>query len=252
MSNGDTGRKAHIKRIYKTSDTDVWVDVERIDELDVLIDGGRQRVHYKFDWTDIETKDKKTLTDPHDQDNQIDVPIRASVRLEGPRGVRTHYFRNDSSNQSRKTHSRRVYHHEIKNEYLDGNEPPRDPAEYKQSLGAQDKDEFIDVELLDWYWLEGDMNRDVHGHAARVFRGGDAGSSSVRGQNQQWLGTVNDELLQDPMVENDEAGGDPAFDPITNPERQQIDPPWRLDPLQNIVNVSWEAGLAVEFYPGSS
>jgi hypothetical protein len=25
-----------------------------------------------------------------------------------------------------------------------------------------------------------------------------------------------------------------------------VDPPWRLDPLQNIINVSW-GGLAVEF-----
>jgi hypothetical protein len=26
-----------------------------------------------------------------------------------------------------------------------------------------------------------------------------------------------------------------------------IDPPWRLDPLQNIINVSWDDGIAVHF-----
>jgi hypothetical protein len=30
----------------------------------------------------------------------------------------------------------------------------------------------------------------------------------------------------------------------------KIDPPYRLDPLQNIVNISW-GGLAVEFGPGA-
>ena len=29
-----------------------------------------------------------------------------------------------------------------------------------------------------------------------------------------------------------------------------VDPPWRLDPLQNIINVSWGGGLAVEIFEG--
>lgn len=250
MSIDETGRKAHIKRIFKDNDTqsDTWVDVERIEELNVVI-AGRQTVRYKFDWDNTSSFDKKTLTDPHDQENKIDIPIRKSVRLEGPNGVRNHYFLNTDSNKSRQTHSRRVYHHEIKQDYLEAeNQPPKEPERYKDSLGRQDKDVFIDVELLDAYWMAGDTISDVHGHAGRAFRGRTDGSSSVRGQNRKWLGTVDDELLKEPMVQSDEPGGAPPFEPITNPERGQIDPPWRLDPLQNIVNVSW--GKNVIFLTG--
>jgi hypothetical protein len=30
-----------------------------------------------------------------------------------------------------------------------------------------------------------------------------------------------------------------------------INPPYRLDPLQNIININWGEGLAVEFHDGA-
>lgn len=247
------GRITHITRIYQNDDPDsgTWIDVERIDQLTVIV-AGRQRRTYQFDWDAIESgvaDDHKTIADPHDPDNTIDLPIRNAIRLQFPRAVYNHYFINDGTNQSRETHSRRIYHHEIKEDYLRDGEPPRDPETYLDSLGQQDPDQFIDVELLDAYWTSGDDANDLYQHYQGLQAGMAKGPKTVRDQIHQWVGTTNDPLLQDPLKADDVAGGEPGFMLEINPEAGIVDPPWRLDPLQNIVNVQW--AITVRFISGA-
>jgi hypothetical protein len=166
--------------------------------------------------------------------------------------VYNHYFLNDETNASRETHSRRIYHHEIKKNYLVNGGPPRDSETYHESLGEQDPDQFIDVEVLDAYWTNGDDANDLYQRHQGLQNGMAKGPKTVRGQRHQWVGTTNDPLLKDPLVIGDVAGGDPGFILQNNPQAgPTIDPPIRLDPLQNIVNIHW-GGLAVIFGPQDS
>jgi hypothetical protein len=253
MANND--RITHIKRIYQNNnrDGDTWIDVERIDQLTVIVAGRQQRT-YEFDWERFEAEsdqnvrqDKKTIADPNDKNNKIEMPVRTAVRLNFPRAVYDHYFLNDATNASRETHSRRIYHHEIKSSYLKQGQPPRDPEHYHDALGEQDPNQFIDVEVIDAYWTSGDDNRDLHQHFQGLQDGMAKGPKTVRGQKHEWIGTTNDPLLNDPLVEGDVKGGTPGFMLERNPQAgPKIDPPVRLDPLQNILNVHW-GGLAVIF-----
>lgn len=249
MSNGEN-RKTHIKRIYQNDDkdSDCYVDVERIDEITVIVAGRQQRT-YKYDWDKTEGLgwEKKKISEPGDRNNIIEVPIRKSQRLVGDKVTYNHHYLNDSENKSRETHSRRVYHHDIKDGYLDANGgPPKDSGLYLESLEEQNPGEYIDVEVIDAFWVKSDNSADLHGFNAQMFRGVGTGTKAVNGQRRRWLATKKNELLKDPMLPSDKPGGEPPFVPIKNPDVGQVDPPWRLDPLQNIVNVNW-GGLAVIF-----
>src|SRR5215472_1341704 len=120
MSNGDRGdgssgaRAVHVQRIFQDRDpqSDIWVDVERIDELHLII-AGTQRVHYVFNWDVLESEEYdgpiKTIVDPNDENSKIDIPVHEVVHVVGPKGKVAHQFVNDATNQSRETHSRRIY-----------------------------------------------------------------------------------------------------------------------------------------------
>jgi hypothetical protein len=45
-----------------------------------------------------------------------------------------------------------------------------------------------------------------------------------------------------------EGGGKGSGAPGSGTGGGKIDSPWRLDPLQNIINVSWATAVAVEIY----
>jgi len=254
MSNGrgdgsSGARVVHVHRVFKDNDHEStsWVDVERIDELHLMI-SGTQRVHYVFDWQVLESDDyvgpTKAIVNPHDENSKIDIPVREIIHVVGPKGTVTHQFINNVNNKSRRTHSRRIYHHEIKDSYLVDGKPPRDPVDYLNSLGNQDKDQFVDVEVIDQYITLGfDMNN-VHGFSGNLMNGL-INLFTPRWQRKQWLGTTDDPFMNEPLLESDEAGGTPRFMLLYNPDAgPQIDPPWRLDPLQNIVNINW-AGTGV-------
>ena len=268
-------RKSHIHRIYKDDDptNDQWIDIERIDELRYISHSRyprRERV-WRFDWEDFDPKGldidgkpipKKRIQDPTDDSNPndanasvIEVPVRAVVYVTTAKKQQfqayKHYFINDDSNTTRETHSRRIYHHDITSESLDqGGNPPRDPETYLNALGDQDSGQYLDVEILDKYWSKERESRDTHGHI-----------KPGNWQEKKWvLDAVTDRLLREPLLDDDVAGGEPGFVPTSNPSSGaggdvagtvKIDPPWRLDPLQNIVNVNW-GGLAVIFGPESA
>lgn len=256
MSNGDeVTRKSHIKRIYKDDDptNSQWIDVERLDELRFVskIQYPWREKRWVFDWAgfnpdgpNVTKKRIKQYRDDPDSD-AIAVPARDMVAVtEGKEKYYqgyNHFFINDEGNTTRETHSRRIYHHDISEDNLDSNHnPPRDPQQYLNALGDQDQDQFIDVELLDKFWTNQNEGRGPHGEI-----------KEGAWQEKKWL--LNDQnvdpLLREPLFDSDFVNLD-GFGYIFNPsgESVTIDPPWRLDPLQNIVNVNW-GGLAVIFGP---
>jgi hypothetical protein len=217
----------------------------------------REKV-WQFDWssfdpsgTDLDGNEipKKLIQDPQDESKPTDpgasvvqVPVRGMVFVnEGIdyqwQGYK-HYFINDASNATRETHSRLVYHHDISEKYLDddGN-PPSDPQDYLNALGDQDEGQYLEVEILDGYWTDEHEGRDDQGN-----------KKPSTWQEKKWLlDSTDDPLLQDPIVGSDIPK--PGFSPTYNPDAgPTVDPPWRLDPLQNIINVNW-GGLAVIFGP---
>jgi hypothetical protein len=258
--NGETIRKSHIQRIYKNDDpeTGVWVDVERLDELHFVskINFPWREKIWQFDWnsfdpngTDLDGNEipKKLVQDPNDDSDPNDpaasvvqVPVRAMVFVNEGKDYQwqgyKHYFINDDSNATRETHSRLVYHHDISEDYLDddGN-PPSDPQDYLNALGDQDDGQYLEVEILDKYWTDEHEGRDDQGNE----------KPSVWQEKKWLLDSTDDPLLQDPIVESDVLN--PNFSPTYNPDAgPTVDPPWRLDPLQNIVNINF-GGLAVIF-----
>ena len=243
-------RRSHVIRLYKDDDpeSDQWLDIERLDEL--RFKSGRAYQYrdkqWKFDWDNFDpespTVTKKQIVDPNDEDNFIEVPVRNSIFVKEGRGTQfqdhRYKFVNNNSNTRRQTHSRRVYHHNIQDEYLDDDgQPPSNPDDYLGVLGEQDIDQYVEVELLDSYLTDQNENRDAQGKL-----------KTGAWQDKKWLLNIEDvdRLLKDPILETDEI--DPDFVPTNNPKDGPIvDPPWRIDPLQNIVNVSWGGGLAVDF-----
>lgn len=266
MSNGDTQvlRKSHIKRIFKDDDptSDQWIDVERLDEL-VFISRRQfpwREKHWRFDWdsfdpdgVDVDGKEipKKKIKNPadakDDDSSVIEVPIRAVVVVTTGKKNQyqeyKQYFLSDDSSQFRETHSRRIYHHDLAEGAIDdGNNPPRNPDDYLNALNDQDEDQFVDVEIIDKFWTHEKDSRGPHGE--RI---------TAAWQEKKWLiDSDTDQLLREPLLESDKVNLE-GFQDIRNPsgdgDSVTIDPPWRVDPLQNIVNVNW-GGLAVIFGPG--
>lgn len=244
MSNGKE-KVTHIKRIFQDNDkdSDTWVDVERIVELWVETGQGAdwQELHYKFNWDDESWRDKKTkkkIRDPNDSDNFIEVPIRSELTVEvsGARYQKSiHSFGNGSSNKTRRTHSRKIYHYDIDEKYLRDGQPPSNPDEYKKLRRNKDESQHVEVEILDDYIAAGRKGRDIHGRSG--FTGLHGRSTPGHWQERIW------HFEGSSLLEDDQG----ALTHIKNPEAgPKIDPPWRLDPLQNIVNVNW-GGLAVIF-----
>jgi hypothetical protein len=241
-------RISHIHRVYQNDDpdTEIWVDIERIDELQrqTTYAGDGQLSHWTFDWSlfDPDNAPKKRITEPKNDSNYIDVPLRDTYFVRSTINGQASLYRfiNDETNKARDTHSRRIYHHEIKEAYLQDGLPPSDPQDYFNSLGKQDKDSYVDVEVIDRVWSKHKALRDIHGQRIKTFTGLIQAIHEYA-QKKKWVSADTDRLLREPLLDDDET--DPNFMPIYNPDAgPEIDPPWRLDPIQNIVNVSWGAG----------
>jgi hypothetical protein len=248
MSNGDKERVTRIKRIFQNDDkdSDTWIDVERIEELWVETGKGAdwQERHYTFDWDDFDNNDqqnsKKKISNPDDPDTFVEVPIRSGATLV-MRGARyqqyIHTFLNDETNKSRRTHSRKIYHYDIDADRLKDGQPPSRPFEYKSARKDKDEDQHVEVEILEDYISSSRAGRDIHGRSGFTRPHG----APTPGHWQQRIWHFEGSSLLD-----DDQG---ALTHINNPDAgPKIDPPWRLDPLQNIVNVNW-GGLAVIFGP---
>jgi hypothetical protein len=229
MSNGDHVRKSHIHRIYQNDDitSPIWVDVERLDEFWTTQGTGYawQEKHWVFDWASFnpDTAKKKTISDPNDKSSTIDVPVRDKVTLETGSGYNwqayIHNFVN-TADSVRSVNARKVYHYAVPDGVLDENkQPPRNPDDYLNSLGDRDNSQYVRTEVIVSY---------------RTTEG-----SGFRWQEKNWKPSSDgDPLLKDPLKD-----GEPTDDGVPGIDDENgdgdVDPPWRLDPLQNIVNVSW-------------
>jgi hypothetical protein len=171
-------RVSIIKRIYQNDDqsSGVWVDVERVVEITVTgqqVDGlGLQEVYYNFDWDSFDSMVKATNPENENVEykelsegdsssddttsssgDTIKIPLRRKIDTD----VSHIYFSNGKDNETRKVHTKRVYHYDIPDDQLDANgQPPSDPETYKSLLTDDVKDEtqFLDIEIIDGHVLE--------------------------------------------------------------------------------------------------
>jgi hypothetical protein len=242
MSNGDHVRKSHIHRIYQDDDqnSDTWIDIERIDEIWTTEKQNFPWIekHWIFDWDSFDpdvtdgSVTKKEVHDPNAKTSTIKVPVRNQVLVETGKGFKwrqfRHIFVNTPENNTRTVHARKVLHYDVPDASLDDNKQPfRNPDDYLGSLGSVDKDQYVRAEVLDSYLTEE--------------------ATGAAWQSKKWaVNSDDDSLLKDPLKDDGGgAGGVPGIDDDNG--AGDMDPPWRLDPLQNIVNVNWGGGLAVEF-----
>ena len=263
---GKKGRKTHVRRVYADGDTptgkdnDTWVDIEVIDELWTVGSGSTvharkpgnpflreavkkineqiqgQEIHYFFNMDGVENEPerkiaKKKISHPDDRSRYIEVEITTELRVRfnfrGQTWYRRIGFNNGDNSTKRQTRVRRVIHVDVPDEKLDaGKNPPEDPQEYLNAcdLKNTDKEQYIEIEIIE---------EQHHKH----------------NEENVWVDTrlewcpENSILLEKLPSGNAEAQGQSG-----KIESAEIDPPWRLDPLQTIVNINWGEGLAVEFF----
>lgn len=272
MAEQEKKRISHVRRVYKKDadgkiDKDVWVDIEVADELSVTGAGDmpgrlnsvvppgtkqvvKQGVRYKFEYAvddDLSGKRSTENKRVHREDDEtglpiedqyIDVDIIADIDLDGilDRLFWGTQFKFDNSpeNESRWGNVRRVVHCDIDDGFLDddggsrGPQPPRDPEDYLAAVRASnstDKEQWVDIEIP---------------KVVRTKR-----NAGFAYQGTKFIFEPDSLLLQ--SLPNDDGK-------LTNKTTENaagnggIDPPYRLDPLEWIINVSWGGGLAVEFF----
>lgn len=234
---------SHVVRIYEDDDTtsDTWVDVERIDRLvfDVGTGLAYQRYVFTYDWSTFDPTDPnkaeiKKITKPDDESITLKVPIRTAIALEAGAGLdyqrAAHAYGNDPDNITRVVHTRRVDRYDLASDAIDRNgQPPSAMADYINAvqLASKDDSQFLLVEIIQEFTST-------------------SGNGLIWQKHIWGIDSLSDPLLQ--FGNNDWVrlfGSD-------QPDTTEVDPPWRLDPLQNIVNVSWGGGLAVEFGDGAT
>ncbi|WP_409188461.1 hypothetical protein [Bradyrhizobium sp. RDM4] len=222
------GRESHVKQIpAKTRDAagnvvdepSSWIDVRRIQKNQVVQGSGKdyQKTTQKLKWyEDVEgligNRDWKftpikIIPPDEDPDNpqlwfEVDVVDEYTVIDNDQRIARK--FDNADENRRRKVTPRRVTHFDTPAD--------DDPAyanggiikDYKKTKGTEDQDQYLDYEVV--------------GKFARVDN-----------DQRTIVSLQNDYLVKQTREPDQDYGG-------------AINPPWRLDPLQNIVNVTIARG----------
>lgn len=258
----NTPRKTHVRRFWRyegggwtprgynkgEKDEDVWVDVQRIDEISTKSGQGEryQITKIKLNWYDSDGVTENTtratsmakVRNPDDPDTFIEVPLIDKSRIR-ERGViydretkrqtlgpqhRNFVIRNETDelplteDTTRQVKRRKVINREIINDM----EPDEDgffsePYVYKNisDPGTEDEDQRAIVEQID----RAKMNWGMGGPS---------------GQETQGLSGVTDILRQEYLEE------------VTRDLEDNVDQkaaPVRLDAFQNIVNVSWDGAI---------
>lgn len=167
----EPNRIGRVKRFYQDNDhdSDVWIDVEIVDEL--ILERGRgpayQKTRYKFLTRDSDkntVRETKTLTvkNPDDENTSVDIKITEALDIAGgvgPAYQRRHViFDNGAKNDDRAVHIKRVIHNNIADEFLDENRnPPENAQDYLNAIIAtdeQDFSQFLNVEVIDEFIIE--------------------------------------------------------------------------------------------------
>lgn len=239
MAKDDDERRSHVVRIYKDDDkdSDSWIDVERIDHLVFEMNAGPLYIKqfFNFDWKSFDPKDTKTTqkkkvfapgSDPKDKDADfVEVPIRRAIGMEANTGFEyqksTYKLKNNSGEDqvNRKIKVRKVGHFDVDSIDNKG-QPPSKPQDYVDAINKESKDEdnALEVEVIVSFYTEHGKGYTFKRHIWNLHSEEDI-TLIFDGNVKKWVKSSGD--------------GD-------------IDPPWRLDPLQNIVNHNF-GGLAVIF-----
>ena len=275
-------RKVHVTRIFGTNKKkeilhDIWVDVERFDNFtrhtqDTTTTFAKlnnkhhfQKVLAKFNWRDnpnitammpnkyraeddeseeedrssratvvrkICSPDETDLEDPSEW-----VPVRCITR------IRKRESENDKKDHmavrkfltkilkaargNRKVWFRRIYHYETTIDKDVEKAIKEDPSlkayvvygyQYEKDLDSKDEEQYAEVELVKELFKRDNLHGMSNGSEQKTF---------IKFKNQ-YLAEESEQAKFKEMGEND------------------INPPYRLDPFQNIINVNWTS-LAVEF-----
>lgn len=226
----DDDRKTHVYRIIgKTKDengdtvdaTDVWIDLQRIEQF-VTVEGAGfnyQKTFHHLEWYDDEDGDvpnnrRKTRVlkiippDENKDDPSVwfEVPLTEQIEILDADQRIFRSFENGVENERREVEVRRVTHFDTP--YDD--DPDLDEGgiirDYHKTEGTEDEAQYLDVEIP-------------------------TESASLDHDQLTILKLDNADLI------------DASREPETTYAEGEINPPWRLDPLQNIVNV--QLGQAV-------
>ncbi|WP_375764111.1 hypothetical protein ACE10X_06995 [Bradyrhizobium sp. Pha-3] len=230
----DDERKTHIFRVIgKTLDEtgqvvdepSAYLDIERSEYFKLVEGGGpdwkQTNVRLKWYMDDTgkvpnpsrETTTRKIIPpdeeDPDKPSVWFEVDTIDRIKIQDADQVIYHSFDNSAENMGRKVAVRRIVNYEttVDDDYPEGGVIPKE--DYQKKASTKDKEQYLDFEFVQ----------------KRAFRDAD----------QVYAISYNNQ---------------PLIDAAEMPDRSyspgQINPPWRLDPLQNIVNVNF-GSLAVEF-----
>jgi hypothetical protein len=262
MTNAPLTRKTHVIRIVGTNRAgdvlqDLWVDVERMDVAkNVLSDENYQGSQRKFRWMDNPDGDeyevdgnpiRKTkilkVCDPSsddidDPDEWIPVRIVTSMKLVHSANNyqgRVERLLNNELNESRIVEKRRVLHYDTSIDDEAQAAFDADPSRkvyvvagdrYTRDNSTKDEDQYVETEVVKFL----------------KQRGGNAQTTNMPAVDDQGKQT---KLLNEYLIEESE----PAK--LDEQGANGFNPPYRLDPYQNIININL-GGLAVEFFDGGS
>lgn len=239
----DDERKTHIFRVIgKTEegdDPDSWLDLERFDEIEIKEGSGQdfQRTRVKLEWYSDssgqepnparKTKTLKVIPPEEDKENPslwFEVEINSLIAVMDDDQLIKIRFDNSEENTARKIKVRRVPHYDtpaIDEAYPDGGIIPR--AEYEKDRDTKDAQQYLDVEFIRRWNFTGYKESAIAGATERKFD-----------HHQRWRIDYNNDALIAQFDEPETAYGE-----------GEINPPWRLDPLQNIINVQYETPPAL-------
>jgi hypothetical protein len=265
-TNKPPSRKTHISRIFGTNKKgerldDIYADVERIDSAESAMQvpprDQWQAVKRKLLWCDdpdqdnydpkgnpsrktevLKVCDPETTSDVNDPDEWIPwrvikqvKAVASGTRDQGQASVDNFLNKviNEELRTGRKVKVRRVVHYDTNIDEAAQKALDADPERkeyvvssefYTKDLASKDKDQYVEYEIVETVQHSGN-------------------SSGVNGQARQT------KLLNDYLIEESEE----ATQKIVG--EGDINPPYRGDPFQNIVNINW-GGVAVEFFDRES
>lgn len=260
MTNAPETRKTHVIRILGTNRNgdilpDLWVDVERMDLIKYKTQtaaGWYQGAQDTLRWMDDPTADdynpdgnpaRKTINvkvcdpsanDVNDPDEWVNIPVIVSMKTRFAGGSDTDQtsdsvggvgrFVNSQLNKARVVETRRIEHYDTNIDDAAQAAFSADPTlkayvvpgdQYTKDDSSADDSQYVEHEVIKYLKLRGNQ-----------------GTISAR--------AAQTKLLNEYLIDESE----PAQLDVVG--ENGINPPYRLDPYQNIVNVSF-GGLAVEF-----
>lgn len=255
MTNAPETRKTHVIRILGTNRDgevlqDIWVDVERIDETasvshgDAATDASYQKVKRKFRWMDDPNADdynpegnpsRETeivkVCDPESEDvddpeEYVEIPVIKKVRMvasDNNYQKVAEKLINDELQASREVEVRKIPHYDTSIDDAAQAAFDADPTlkvyvvpggEYTKDLDTKDEDQYVEHEIV-----------------TKIRQRSNSSKRPSGGSDQLRRIKIKNQYLID---ESEEPDGKVVG-------VQGVNPPYRLDPYQNIVNVNWSS-----------